>query len=309
MATFVSDSFTDTSGTALSSHTGETGATWTKHASYSTTLVISNANRVRTDGTASTITYYASGAPASADYSVSMVLRQFTGAGHLGVVGRVDTASNTLYRARFDGGGNVFHLQKLVAGTATLLGSYVHDMIDTEERTLKLVMQGDQISVEMDGSAIIGPLTDTGVTAAGKAGIYGFSTGSDSTGIHGDTFTAVDIGGGGGTTVNLGLATETETVFGLSLSKKRTLGLAVETDTVPGAITLSKKRTLGLATEVESAFAMTVTGGAAPRRAGSGRDRRHAGQRQQVDEPLTTRYTCENRKRLGLTNGQCRRGV
>lgn len=216
MATFVSDSFTDTSGTALSSHTGETGATWVKHASYSTTLVISNANRVRTDGTASTITYYASGTPASADYKVGMTLRQLTGAGHLGVAGRINTAANTMYRARYDGGANQFHLQSAVAGTFVLLGTFNHDMIDAEERLLELVMDGDQISLQFDGVAQVGPLTNTAITAAGLAGAYGFSTGSDTTGIHGDNFFAEDIASGGATVAVTGL--EVPIAFGTPTS-------------------------------------------------------------------------------------------
>ncbi len=97
---FVTDSFTDTNGTLLSSHTGETGATLDE-----TFRVVWGAHHPGTSRTGSTgqsqrtrILYYASGAPASADYDVEMDLvcvgTTDTGTA-FGVLGRVATGAET----------------------------------------------------------------------------------------------------------------------------------------------------------------------------------------------------------------------
>src|ERR1022692_1236936 len=70
-ANFVTDSFTDTAGTALTSHTGETGATWAKNGGFSGgSVIITDSNRIRS-GVSGASVYYASGDPNLADYSVS----------------------------------------------------------------------------------------------------------------------------------------------------------------------------------------------------------------------------------------------
>lgn len=195
MATFVSDTFTDTSGTNLASHTGETGATWTAHPNFNNGLVISNANRLRTDGTASIKVFYASGAPAGANYTVSADFTVVSAAGHIGVVARLDTTASTYYRLRLDAGLAQFQLHKVVSGTATLLGTYNNG---STAFAVTLSCDGDQIAAIIDSVTRIGPVTDSAITAANKAGVYGFSFGTDSTGTHLDNFAAVDIGGGGG---------------------------------------------------------------------------------------------------------------
>src|SRR5574340_27254 len=118
MATFVSDTFTDTDNTNLSAHTGETGATWAKHTSYTAdATIISNQAKV-SSGTAM---YYASGNPTNADYYAAMDIIR-SGSGALGVACRVNTAAHTFYYAQHY---TNWQLYKAVAGTHTQLGSTV----------------------------------------------------------------------------------------------------------------------------------------------------------------------------------------
>ena len=57
MTTFAQDAFTDTDNTLLENHTGETGATWTKHGLTGTgSAQITNANRLQ-NGTANSVIY------------------------------------------------------------------------------------------------------------------------------------------------------------------------------------------------------------------------------------------------------------
>jgi len=61
-----------------------------------------------------------------------------------------------------------------------------------------------------------------------------------------------------GASMELGLATETDTALGATASKTATLGQATETDTALGA-TAAKAMTMGLATETDTALAVTAT--------------------------------------------------
>jgi hypothetical protein len=198
VAQFASDTFTDTSGTALSTHSAD----WTLHTSYGTgACVISDANRVRRSNNNSALFWHA-GSPASADYEVSADL--FTketdgGASNTGVVGRVDTTANTAYHARYGGSTtDGWQLFKIVGGTSTQLGSTSSQSL-TDETTyaVKLKMVGTTIELfkEGSGSATIS-VTDSAISAAGKSGIRFVGTAETNTaGLHIDNFSADDVGG------------------------------------------------------------------------------------------------------------------
>lgn len=197
MAQFASDAFTNTPATSLTTHS----AAWTRHTSYTVDSQISDANRARASATG-TSAYWHSGAPATADYSVSADLffkETSGGAAFVGVIGRVDTAANTLYMARY--GGDVtdaWQLYKFVAGAATLFaGSVGATITDETSHNIKLEMVGSAIKLFKDGEGTAAiSVTDTAITAAGKAGIRFLDSSSDTLGIHIDNFSADDIGAG-----------------------------------------------------------------------------------------------------------------
>jgi hypothetical protein len=200
VAQFVNASFVGTAGTGLSSH----DSNWTQHTSYGTgSCLLSNANTCRRSNNNSAL-YWHSGAPASADYEVAAwLLAKETdgGASNSGVVGRVDTAANTFYHARYAGGAtDGWQLFKLVAGVATQLGSTSsQSLTDESSNAIKLRMVGTTIELykQGGGSATIS-VTDSAISAAGKAGLRMVGTGeTDTTGLHLDgPLTADDIGGG-----------------------------------------------------------------------------------------------------------------
>lgn len=186
---FVSDTFTDTDGTQLGDHTGETGATWTSHpaGAYSVHAKI-DANRVHSNSALRC--YYASGTPASADYDVEAIVRRVTASGNIGIVGRLDTSANTMYLAMWTAGGQ-WQLYKIVAGTSTQLGSSYNDNpANGTDRTVKLEMRGTAIKVYVDGTEQIS-VTDSAISAAGRAGWRGNGA-TASAGFHIDSLTASD---------------------------------------------------------------------------------------------------------------------
>lgn len=134
MAQFAVDTFTGTSGTELATYS----ANWVK-ASYSgsSDWVLSDANRARCGGSNST--YYNTGTPASADYTVKVdVYIASDAAATPGVCGRLDTSAQTYYHARAVRVNSTtlnWELYKRVVGTFTQLGSSVSQTITTGAAT------------------------------------------------------------------------------------------------------------------------------------------------------------------------------
>ena len=199
MAQFASDDFAGTENALLSTY----NAAWTQHSGSATTAEIAS-GRVR--GTAAGAAfYYHSGAPATADYSVSADVYEASNppAYAAGVTGRTDTSAVTLYFARHARGSSgtvdAWQLYKAVAGTFTQLGSNVTDGINTgTSARVELRMVGTTIALYKRGESTAAiSVTDSSITAAGKAGIRlgysGSDTPSDTAAYHLDNFSADDL--------------------------------------------------------------------------------------------------------------------
>lgn len=174
---FVADSFTDTNSTALNAHSGETGAAWTVHSSYSGAPIISSNRLVQTGTT--TRGLYASGTPANADYDVAAdFIRTGATSGDAapGVCGRMSTSANTFYHLRYAATNARWELYKFVAGSATLLGTYSDTLSTGVPKRGKLEMRGTAIKGYVDDVERIS-VNDSGITAAGRAGLRWFGSG------------------------------------------------------------------------------------------------------------------------------------
>lgn len=193
MATFLNDTFTDTDGTLLSAHTGELGATWTIHPTQTTTIQVVS-NRVRSSSTSATVAwYYASGTPATADYDVEVVVYVASSTAEFSLGGRLDTVAGTQYEMQAQGTSSVYRLRRVINGTSTTIGSAANTFVPGTSVTMKLEMRGDQISAYADGVRIIGPITDTNITAVGKAGLRFYGSFSDTTSFHVDSIIGDDL--------------------------------------------------------------------------------------------------------------------
>lgn len=191
MGQFVQDTFTDTASTALTSHTGEVGATWTKHniANNTGNAQINGSNQLETTETSKNEAYYASGSPSSADYTVSFRYTHKGGSGAIGFVGaRLSTSASTGYFGGiFQGVG--CSLYKYVSGTLTALASAVAFTLTTDESyDITIDVSGTTIAIRLqvvstgnwlkpDGSLQASQInyisvTDSAISAAGKAGFW-----------------------------------------------------------------------------------------------------------------------------------------
>lgn len=175
---FLNDSFTDSAGTNLSAHTGETGATWTKQGTGD--IILTNTNAVRS-GDTSVASYTPSGTPMGADYWVAADVKLVTLHDTLVVAikGRWTDASNN-YTAQVvnDAGGFTIQGYKTVGGVDTQLGSN-YDVsalwLAGETHTIKLEMVGTAIKIYLDDTVVISQ-TDSGLSAAGKPALVLYTT-------------------------------------------------------------------------------------------------------------------------------------
>lgn len=187
---FLTDSFTDTSGTLLSSHTGEVGAAWTKHPNYTGNAVISNANRMRWDsgGGATQAAYYTSATPGSAEYSVEATLFVASITGYMGITGRMSTSADTMYLARYDQFSTRWELYRAVTGSFTLLGSYNQTLTVNNSYAMRLEIKDSTKKLFVDNVERISS-NDNTITAAGRVGIR-LLTATNTTGFHLDNLSA-----------------------------------------------------------------------------------------------------------------------
>lgn len=192
---FVNDSFTDTNGVLLQNHTGEVGATWTRHTSYTVNSEI-QANRAEASG--NTSAYHASGTPATAEYDVSATVNFDLGGSDIlaGVTGRMSTSVNTFYWAvHQSNGANQWVLYKVEAGSFISLGTWAENPGTGATRRVKLEIRTAAkklyvATVERISSA------DDAITAAGLAGLR--FQGPDNLNKSLEDFDASDVAGATG---------------------------------------------------------------------------------------------------------------
>jgi hypothetical protein len=191
---FVSDTMTDTNGTALASHVGESGATWSVHQSATGTATIQG-NRLRYGINSQVGRWYASGVPATAEYDVEadFYCANATNA-NAGIIGRVNTGADTYYYARYLATEG-WRLYRFVAGTPTLLDSVSASLTNGVTYHVKLEIRDATKRLYVDGVLTL-TSTDNTITAAGRAGIR-FTADATRNGMEIDNFVATDVGGGG----------------------------------------------------------------------------------------------------------------
>lgn len=185
----VTESFTDSAGTALESHVGEVGATWAKQTGSSGSVVISNANRARANSADASTRYYASGVPTTANYDVIADLRFLSLVpGHFCAVwGRMDpSVSFTGYYAQYNVSDSRWDLNVGSSGSSTALAAVSATPTLNVTYQVRLQFRGTQITMELDDVPIL-QVTDATNTAAGRAGLNLFSASpapTNSTGCH-----------------------------------------------------------------------------------------------------------------------------
>lgn len=191
---FVFDSFTDTAGTLLDAHTGEIGATWTSHTSFSTSSgAITDANRLRANASATGF-YYASGTPDTAEYDLTINVHVESN-GAFGVLWRMSTTADTGYGFYFSSGLKTWHLSKWSAGSETSLNtkSDSTSVVAGADLVLTVQVRNTGQTVLLGGTEILTSTDDT-ITTAGVVGpLMAAPAVTNTTGVHFDSFTASNL--------------------------------------------------------------------------------------------------------------------
>ena len=176
--TFASDNFNGTNNTELTAYS----ASWAKQTGYTENAIIGlDGQWVVTTATVGYACYRNTATPGSANYDVECdITRRNVSSSNspiLGVTGRASSSAQTFYWLVYTHNSNNIRLFKMVAGTQTQLGSsYTFTVTNNVAARLRLRMDGSSISGWLDGTQIIGPVTDTAITAAGHAGLITIAT-------------------------------------------------------------------------------------------------------------------------------------
>lgn len=182
MGLILDDTFTEASGTPfLVSHTGETGATWTR-ASSSGDTAGSNAPRVDSTNdewyggnTTNNQHYYASASPANADQRITATFnRRASSTGQwTGLILRMDTGASLTGYVLFyiNSATPFFRLYRINSGAGTQLGSdYTYTLPAVTNTDVDFYAVGSSIKAYL-GSTLMISATDSSITSAGKLGI------------------------------------------------------------------------------------------------------------------------------------------
>lgn len=161
------DNFTDTNGTLLTSHTSDSGHSWTLAPTESGNGEIQNNQCEDQNGNSPIL--YISAVPASADYSVQC---DVDGAGDCGgPSGRITTVTvSDNYHVQWNNGTSLWRLRKRISGSSTILATDGTDDPASAAVTVKLTMTGTTIAFSTNGTQR-GSVTDTAITDAGRGGI------------------------------------------------------------------------------------------------------------------------------------------
>ena len=174
-ASFVNDNFTGTDGTDLSSHTSDSGHTWTKRGG---SAIVINNNRINSAASDDSNGYYSSATPASADYEVQADFTVGNSANVTPAIGiRMATGAVTGYIVLY--GNGTWELHAVVAGVeGAAIGTYTGDQ-PTTTKTVVLKASGTTISVTIGGVSRIS-VTDSSISAAGRPGVAEYFSDPDS---------------------------------------------------------------------------------------------------------------------------------
>jgi hypothetical protein len=197
------DSFVGTDGTELSSHTPNSGGTWTQHPVFTGSVVLTNANRIRQNSTNITA-YLESTIPPYADYAVGCNIYAFTlplsntTGFSTGLCARFDPVNVTGYMAVYDPTNKSANwvLNRYNAGTPTQLGVLNQSISTGTEYAVLLTVQGPNVYLSVNGTVILSAVPDSSpILSTGRAGVFFGSVGTaatDSTGVHLDSWQLYD---------------------------------------------------------------------------------------------------------------------
>lgn len=170
MGIFVHDTFTDPDGTLLQAHTGERGATWTKHPTFSGGDAEIEDNKLHMQS--SVVAYYASGISASAEYDIDcdIVLGgNVDPDAVIEIYGRFNTTVNDHYDAIANMTNQEWQLRKVVNSSATSFGTFPMTFLNHATYHVRFSLRDAVKRLFVNGVELLSS-TDNEITAANRPG-------------------------------------------------------------------------------------------------------------------------------------------
>jgi len=231
---FLTDTFTETSDTALGSHTPDVGGTWTVFAGAMT--VIGSEDRARGDSSSSSGAAYNSASPASDEYDVEAIVRRTTSDANplCGIYVRYDTAGPHYVQMYMSQPDSLLVMQEVQSGAVSESSTYSKTWTADQNYTFKIESRNGTNGVKgyLDGTQRV-QITWSGGSTPGKAGIRARLYGRV------DSLNATDYSAGA-------TATLSNTLDALTLSSSATVasGAGGTLTGTLGAMTLSSSATV-----------------------------------------------------------------
>ena len=173
---FVTDTFTETSDTAIAAHVPDSGGTITQHPNFANGgTVIAAEDRARGNSTTASSYWYYSATPASADYTVEGTGR-VTAADSTslpGIASRMSTTATTWLSLHISAVDNTLFLLEVNNGSISEQVTYATSFSLNTDYVLKLEVIGTGTNGAKGylNGILRTQLTPNVVTAAGKAGV------------------------------------------------------------------------------------------------------------------------------------------
>jgi endonuclease/exonuclease/phosphatase family metal-dependent hydrolase len=214
----INDTFTDTNGTNLSSHTGESGVTWATPSAFAdggSGLIYGN--KVTKDALAASVAYFASVTP-NPDCVITCVVHILSVLNmNAGVIFRAGTNGDH-YIVRYNSGTSMWEVRSTLggsAGAAFTNNTWAETLNAGDSRTLEVTVSGSSIVVKIDGVTRI-----SGTNAALSSGNVGIrfspTSASSTTGIAFDSFAVDNLSAVPNPPSNLNLSVISPTQINLS---------------------------------------------------------------------------------------------
>lgn len=186
------DSFNDTASTALTSHTGDTGETYTKASGMTGNMIISSTGDQIQGSGAIDDGHYTSFVPSTAEYDITLSLSNNpTGFVTCGINGRQDTAANTRYWGFWHGSNARWELRRIVAGASTTLATAATNSPEGTTGDFKMEIRDATKKLFWGATELLSD-TDNTITAAGRPGLIG----GDSSSCRATTLVVTDVSTG-----------------------------------------------------------------------------------------------------------------
>lgn len=224
MTTYLFDTFTDSNGVALSSHTPDIGTGWTVESFGNDAQIQAD---TATNSSFQSARPLAIDVPATADYQASATLVVNGGTSDKSFLMLRDTGTGTQgYYAGWDDSISAWAMYAMGSGADTLIGSNAAaPLTNPSSRALVFSAVGQLLELAVDGTVLLS-ITDATWASVGQGGMR--IAGTFQSWQSFDDFTLSDVGGGGGGgTVHSGLHDSG------SISVTAPGALTVECDNIP----------------------------------------------------------------------------